>query len=190
MPLEYAGVLGQYYDSTLSFSKLEAARIASGLSTSRQQSTPAAATILVHPVRDGDAVEIEWRGTWYGGCLLERRDGQYYVSYDGYTSSWDEWVGPERLRLADAAKTPLLDVNAISGIQAIPGRTSNGTVQWKIGDVAWNTFTDEGKYYQVKLLANDGELWLCMDLKSLDFDWKKAQDLHADKPEQTFFPGK
>lgn len=190
VPLEHVGVLGQHYDSTLNFRKPAAARIASDLPASSQPSLPAPAAIAASPVQIGDPLEIEWRGTWYGGRLLERKDGQYYVSYDGYTSTWDEWVGPERLRTADTAKTPFLAGNANQEKAVSPDRNSDGSIQWKIGDVAWNTFTNEGKYYQVKLLANDGELWLCMEPEWLDVDWKNPQDLHVNKPEQTFLPGK
>lgn len=50
----------------------------------------------------GDAVEIDYGGAWYAGKIKEAKDGQYYISYDGYDSSWDEWVGDDRLRAIGA----------------------------------------------------------------------------------------
>lgn len=47
----------------------------------------------------GDAVDIEWHGTWYPGSVLEvKQQGRYKIHYDGYDSSWDEIVGPDRIR--------------------------------------------------------------------------------------------
>ncbi len=46
----------------------------------------------------GDAVQIEWNGTWYAGRILEVAGARYKITYDGYSSSWDEWVDVSRLR--------------------------------------------------------------------------------------------
>ncbi|MGE5492677.1 MAG: caspase family protein [Actinomycetota bacterium] len=47
----------------------------------------------------GDAVDIEWHGSWYPGSVLEvKQQGRYRIHYDGYDSSWDEVVGPDRIR--------------------------------------------------------------------------------------------
>lgn len=48
--------------------------------------------------RRGDAIEVLWKGKWYPAHALRYRDGQCKVTYDGYDSSWDEWVGPKRYR--------------------------------------------------------------------------------------------
>lgn len=46
----------------------------------------------------GQAVQILWKDTWYAGEVLEAGKGRWKIRYDGYSESWDEWVGPERLR--------------------------------------------------------------------------------------------
>ena len=51
----------------------------------------------------GDKVEIEYGGTWYAGQVKEVQDGRFFISYDGYDSSWDEWVESARLRVPEAA---------------------------------------------------------------------------------------
>lgn len=43
-------------------------------------------------------VEIEWSGAWYKGSILEVKDDKYKITYQGYSSSWDELVNKERLR--------------------------------------------------------------------------------------------
>jgi len=47
---------------------------------------------------NGDAVQIEWHGTWWPGRVVGvEGGGRYRINYDGYSSSWDETVGPDRL---------------------------------------------------------------------------------------------
>ncbi|MDZ8068429.1 MAG: agenet domain-containing protein [Nostoc sp. DedQUE08] len=45
----------------------------------------------------GDAVRILWKGKWYPGQVLEVSNDLYKITYDGYDSSWDEWVEPARV---------------------------------------------------------------------------------------------
>ncbi len=46
----------------------------------------------------GSLVEVEWQGTWYDARVLEVDGNRYYITYIGYDSSWDEWVGASRIR--------------------------------------------------------------------------------------------
>lgn len=46
----------------------------------------------------GDQVQIEWNGSWYPGRIVEAAGARYKITYDGYASSWDEWVEVSRLR--------------------------------------------------------------------------------------------
>jgi hypothetical protein len=46
----------------------------------------------------GDAVKVRWKGSWYAASVMESRNGRYKIHYDGYDNSWDEWVGPDRIR--------------------------------------------------------------------------------------------
>jgi len=60
--------------------------------------------------RVGDRLEVEWKGTWYKAEILETKDGAYKIRYDGFSSAWDEWVQPARMRRnAAAAPTPEKD---------------------------------------------------------------------------------
>ncbi|HEY0971174.1 MAG TPA: Tudor-knot domain-containing protein [Gemmatimonadales bacterium] len=45
----------------------------------------------------GDQVWVYWTGTSHRASILQARDGQYLIRYDGYDSRWDEWVGPGRI---------------------------------------------------------------------------------------------
>jgi len=46
----------------------------------------------------GKRVSVEWRGRWYPAIELERAGARSRIHYVGYDSSWDEWVGPGRIR--------------------------------------------------------------------------------------------
>jgi len=35
---------------------------------------------------------------WYPATILKSWYGLHYIHYDGYDSSWDEWVGPRALK--------------------------------------------------------------------------------------------
>lgn len=57
-----------------------------------------------HQVQRSDKVQIQWGASWYAGTILEQRGQSYLVRYDGYSSMWDEWVGPDRLQFAREAQ--------------------------------------------------------------------------------------
>lgn len=48
--------------------------------------------------KKGSKVEIKWNNTWYKGSVVDVKDGKYKVTYEGWTSLWDEWVGTDRVR--------------------------------------------------------------------------------------------
>lgn len=48
--------------------------------------------------KKGEQVMIEWSGVWYKGSVLEIKNGQYKVHYDGWGSNYDEWVPQTRLK--------------------------------------------------------------------------------------------
>jgi hypothetical protein len=48
--------------------------------------------------RVGEKVEIEWRGRWWPGKVLEVLDDFARITYDGFGPEWDEWVPAPRLR--------------------------------------------------------------------------------------------
>lgn len=52
-----------------------------------------------NPFPVGTNVEVKWLGVWYPAKVKEVR-GQdlWFISYDGYSSRWDQEVGPEQIR--------------------------------------------------------------------------------------------
>lgn len=43
-------------------------------------------------------VLVEWHGTWYKAKVIGFGNGCTWIHYDGYSSSWDECVGPHRIK--------------------------------------------------------------------------------------------
>ena len=49
-------------------------------------------------VRQNQA-EVEWQGTWWAAEVVKTNGDRYYIHYTGWDNSWDEWVGPDRIRM-------------------------------------------------------------------------------------------
>ena len=47
--------------------------------------------------RTGSSVNVRWKGKWYPARILQVSGNSYKITYDGYDSSWDEWVEPARV---------------------------------------------------------------------------------------------
>jgi hypothetical protein len=43
-------------------------------------------------------VEAFHAGRWYPAHVHSASDGRYFITYDDFSTSWHEWVGPRRLR--------------------------------------------------------------------------------------------
>lgn len=53
-----------------------------------------------------EAVEIDYNGTWYPGKVLKVEGERFYVAYDEWSETWNEWVGKERLRAIKPGDPP------------------------------------------------------------------------------------
>jgi hypothetical protein len=84
----------------------------------------------------GDAVLVEWRGSWYKASILEVRGAEYKIHYTGWGAEWDEVVGTSRIKpqSAGSSVTVAQSWNAGDRVQ----------VQWK------------GAWYPATILAVAG----------------------------------
>ena len=48
--------------------------------------------------KTGDKVLVEENGKWYPATVLKTRPGEWFIHYDGYSSSYDLWVGASRIK--------------------------------------------------------------------------------------------
>ena len=51
-----------------------------------------------NPYSAGEQVKVEWKGEWWDALIREVSGQQYLIHYVGFDSSWDEWVGTERIQ--------------------------------------------------------------------------------------------
>lgn len=56
------------------------------------------ASLEPSPLAIGDRIEVQWGSSWWRCTLLQTKDGQYLIHYDGYQSTSDEWVPRTRIR--------------------------------------------------------------------------------------------
>ena len=49
-------------------------------------------------IRVGDSVEVLWQNKWWPARVLEIKEGNYCITYEGFDSSWNECVTSERIR--------------------------------------------------------------------------------------------
>jgi hypothetical protein len=55
-------------------------------------------------VGSGRLVEVESEGGWWEAEILQTRGNRYFVRYVGWDDSWNEWVGPNRVRVRGSTK--------------------------------------------------------------------------------------
>lgn len=46
----------------------------------------------------GSKVQVLWGAKWWPATVLQVKDDKYLIHYDGWGSSWDEWVTTDRMR--------------------------------------------------------------------------------------------
>ena len=60
--------------------------------------TPPADHPFNNPYSAGEQVKVEWKGEWWDSLIREVAGQKYLIHYVGFDSSWDEWVGSERIQ--------------------------------------------------------------------------------------------
>lgn len=58
------------------------------------------ASLSSYAQKVNEKVQVDYNGTWHDATILKinSADGLYYITYDGWDSGWDEWVGISRVR--------------------------------------------------------------------------------------------
>lgn len=49
-------------------------------------------------IRQGDQVQVEWKGEWYPATVVRIEKRGYLIHYTGFDASWDEYVWKNRIR--------------------------------------------------------------------------------------------
>ena len=87
----------------------------------------------------GDQIKVEWKGSWWDGKILEIDGERHLITYNGFDSSWDEWVTPERIQTLTGSD--IFEVGA-----RVEGLYPNG--QWYAATIAevHNEGTNDAHY--------------------------------------------
>ncbi len=114
----------------------------------------------------GDKVDVLWNGTYYKANVKKVADSKWFIHYDGYESSWDEWVGKDRIKVITKTggnnKGGKTDVNS-------ENNTGQNNSDWKVGDklkVGWNNTWYPSTIIQV----GDGKYKIYYDNYSNSYD--------------------
>ena len=51
-----------------------------------------------NPYPKGTSVKVKWKNKWWPAKVIGVKKNSWKIHYDGYASSWDEWVGPDRIK--------------------------------------------------------------------------------------------
>lgn len=108
---------------------------------------------------EGDFVDVESKGKWYKGKVLITKEGQYYIHYEGYGSSYDEIVNNDRIR-------------KWSGIEAYSGSSSSSSSSSDSGSSSSNS--------KVITLEN-----VCDDYVVMYVDYERYRIYKGDRVEVT-----
>ena len=57
-----------------------------------------AANLGAGPYVVGSQVMVRWKNRWWPAQVLQVGPKRWFIHYDGYDNSWNEWVGPSRIR--------------------------------------------------------------------------------------------
>ena len=54
--------------------------------------------VTVSTYSAGQQIKVEWNGSWWDAIIREVDGENYLIHYIGFDSSWDEWVGTNRIK--------------------------------------------------------------------------------------------
>mgnify|MGYP000450995843 CR=1 FL=1 len=70
-----------------------------GLFVASHDTASAATLKIVAPAwKKGAAVKVLWKGAWYDATIIAVKGAKFKIHYDGWSNSWDEWVGKARIK--------------------------------------------------------------------------------------------
>jgi hypothetical protein len=96
-------------------------------------------------------VDIWHVGRWYPGRIRTVSGARYFITYDGYSESWDEWVTAKRLRPQSEVKPAPLPAETAKPAGAAAG---DPLATYSVGqnvDVHWGS-----RWWPGRILKKDG----------------------------------
>jgi hypothetical protein len=131
-----------------------------------------------------DRVEALSYGSWYPAKIIEVEDARWKVTYDGYTSSSDEWLPAEKIR--ELPKVPWKTGDRIEAFSAgkwYPGKIVESEVaRWKVTYDGYGSNWDEWlKFDRIRLPGTaaagaDGKPVAAVNARATTFAWPARPD--------------
>lgn len=126
-----------------------------------------------------DRVEAMSYGSWYPAKIIEVEDARWKVTYDGYTSSSDEWLPAEKIRELPKAPWKTGDrIEAYSAGKWYPGKiVESEAARWKVTYDGYGSNWDEWlKFDRIRLpaaakMGADGKPVAVVDPNAKSFAW-------------------
>lgn len=112
----------------------------------------------------GSKVEIKWGNTWYAGAIKEVKGDEYKIGYDGYSSTWDEWVKKDRLRTPGKAEAGTTTSTTTSTTASTNNANNNRATTPANVNAASYKDTNGKLYFRTFM-------WMGMYGSSLDISW-------------------
>lgn len=81
----------------------------------------------------GDKIEVVDGGKWYKAQIIEAKDGQFKIHYEGYSATMDVWVSPDRLRRI-GGDIPTTTKNNVGSQTQEQTSVTNQATKYKPGD--------------------------------------------------------
>src|SRR5262245_20501356 len=103
----------------------------------------------------GDSAQVLWKGTWYPAAVLKAKGTECFIHYNGYGANWDEWVGPDRIRITSSGASAPAAVTNFSGGDPV-------SVFWK------------GSWYPAHVLEKLGEDRYRIHYDGYDSSWDES----------------
>ncbi|TVR40530.1 MAG: hypothetical protein EA392_03735 [Cryomorphaceae bacterium] len=97
-----------------------------------------------------EKVKVEHNGSWYDATILKvnASEGTYYITYDGWSDSWDEWVTIDRLKdyakaAAETPKAPLTKFKVGDRVEAEYGMIPEPATIIEVGENKYHVKYDK-----------------------------------------------
>jgi YD repeat-containing protein len=99
LKLEPAGA--NYYEpyfASITYTYGKTAKTQASVDTNTATTTTTTTTVKDDKSLVNKKVQVEYNGAYYTATILKVENGKYYIHYDDYDESWDEWVTGERVK--------------------------------------------------------------------------------------------
>jgi hypothetical protein len=90
----------------------------------------------------GEKVKVEYEGKWYDASILKSDGNFYYITYNDYNSSYDEWVLYDRIRTGNEKTKDVMWNGQYYTADVLETKDNKTYVHYTDYDYTWDEWTD------------------------------------------------